>query len=180
MEELLSRARMLMWRLPFFGLAGLRDFARFRFFFPRNFLCDRDSLRYEIGSNSSSNTYPPYIEILIDSAGLEKDLNGVFTFVPNYDIGLPESGLLIWHIDEAIINDGLFSYSINSDLLYRGVDLEEADGAQDIGYVSLDIFNDPTSGWFGDMWYKGNSQYMFANPNMDGLAPLFGPETYPY
>ena len=138
-----------------------------------------DSLRYEIGSNSLSNTYPPYIEMLIDSAGLEKDSNGVFTFVPNYDIGLPESGLLIWHVDEAIINDGLFSYSINSDLLYRGVDLEEADGAQDIGYVSLDIFNDPTSGWFGDMWYKGNSQYMFANPNMDGLAPLFGPETYP-
>ena len=138
-----------------------------------------DSLRYEIGSNSSSNIYPPYIEILIDSSGLERDSNGVFTFVPNYDIGLPESGLLIWHIDEAIINDGIFSYSINSDLLNRGVDLEEADGAQDIGYVSLDIFNDPTSGWFGDMWYKGNSQYMFANPNMNGFAPLFGPETYP-
>ena len=129
-----------------------------------------DSLRYEIGSSSSSNLYPPYIEILIDSSGLERDSNGVFTFVPNYDIGLPESGLLIWHIDEAIINDGIFSYSINSDLLNRGVDLEEADGAQDIGYVSLDIFNDPTSGWFGDMWYKGNSQYMYANPNMDGFA----------
>ena len=138
-----------------------------------------DSLRYQIGLNSLSNTYPPYIEILIDSSGLEKDSNGVFTFVPNYDIGLPESGLLIWHIDESIINDGLFSYSINSDLIYRGVDLEEADGAQDIGYISLDIFNDPSSGWFGDMWYKGNSQYIFANPSMEGLPLLFGPETYP-
>ena len=34
-----------------------------------------------------------------------------------------------------------------------------------IGFISFDIFNDPTSGWFGDIWYKGNSQYVFANPN---------------
>ena len=99
--------------------------------------------------------------------------------MPNYDIGLPESGILIWHIDETIINSGISSYSINSDLYLKGVDLEEADGAQDIGFISFDIFNDPTSGWFGDMWFRGNSQYNFANPNMNGLAPLFGPETFP-
>ena len=138
-----------------------------------------DSLRYEIGSNSFSNTYPSYIEILIDSSGIIRDSNGVFNFVPNYDIGLPESGILIWHIDETIINSGIPSYGINSDLYLRGVDLEEADGAQDIGFTSFDIFNDPTSGWFGDMWFRGNSQYNFANPNMKGLAPLFGPETFP-
>ena len=113
-----------------------------------------DSMRYAIGSNSSTNTYPPYIEILHDSSGLEKDSNGVIISVPNYDVGLPESGLLIWHIDESVINAGLSTYSVNSNLLNRGVDLEEADGAQDIGFISLDIFNDPSSGWFGDLWYK--------------------------
>ena len=138
-----------------------------------------DSLRYEIGSNSYSNNYPSYIEILIDSSGIARDSNGVFNFVPNYDIGLPESGMLIWHIDESIIYDGISSYGINSDLNIKGVDLEEADGAQDIGFISFDIFNDPTSGWFGDIWYKGNSQYVFANPNMKGLKPIFGPETFP-
>ncbi len=138
-----------------------------------------DSLRYQIGSNSLSNTYPSYMEILFDSSGIERDSNGIFNFVPNYDIGLPESGLLIWHIDESIINDRISSYGINSDLLFRGVDLEEADGAQDIGFVSLDIFNDPTSGWFGDMWFKGNSQYGFANPSSSTLGTVFGPETFP-
>ena len=138
-----------------------------------------DSLRYEIGSNSYSNTYPSYIELLIDSSGISKDSNGVFNFVPNYDIGLPESGMLIWHIDESIIYNGISSFGINSDLNIRGVDLEEADGAQDIGYISFDIFNDPTLGWFGDIWYKGNSQYAFANPNLKGQKPIFGPETFP-
>ena len=138
-----------------------------------------DSLRYEIGSNSYNNTYPSYIEILIDSSGIARDSNGVFNFVPNYDIGLPESGMLIWHIDESIIYDRISSYGINSDLNLRGVDLEEADGAQDIGFISFDIFNDPTSGWFGDIWYKGNSQYGLANPKMKGLEPIFGPETFP-
>ena len=138
-----------------------------------------DSMRYAIGSNSSTNTYPPYIEILHDSSGLEKDSNGVIISVPNYDIGLPESGLLIWHIDESVINAGLSTYSVNSNLLNRGVDLEEADGAQDIGFVSLDIFNDPSSGWFGDLWYKGNSQYVYANPSMSGLKPMFSYDTYP-
>ena len=95
------------------------------------------------------------------------------------NIGLPESGLLIWHIDESIINGGLDTYSINSDISNRGIDLEEADGAQDIGYVSLDIFNDPSSGWFGDMWFKGNTQYVYANPFMADIKPSFGPDTYP-
>ena len=131
-----------------------------------------DSIRYAIGSNSSTNTYPPYIEILHDSSGLEKDSNGVIISVPNYDIGLPESGLLIWHIDESVINAGLSTYSVNSNLLNRGVDLEEADGAQDIGFVSLDIFNDPSSGWFGDLWYKGNSQYVYSNPYMLSLIHI--------
>ena len=138
-----------------------------------------DSMRYVMGSNSATNIYPSYVEILQDSSGIEKDVNGVVISVPNYDIGLPESGMLIWHIDESVINDGLLTYAINSDILNRGIDLEEADGAQDIGYVSLDIFNDPSSGWFGDMWYKGNSQYVYANPNMSGLKPIFGPDTYP-
>ncbi|MBA66028.1 MAG: hypothetical protein CMG55_09535 [Candidatus Marinimicrobia bacterium] len=138
-----------------------------------------DSIRFYMGVNSTTNTYPPYFQILQDSTGIVKDSNNVVVSVPNYDIGLPESGLLIWHIDEDIINYGIEAYSINSEISNRGVDLEESDGAQDIGYISLDIFNDPSSGWFGDMWYKGNSQYIFANPGMVGVKPSFGPYTYP-
>ena len=138
-----------------------------------------DSIRYLMGENSGDNVYPPYIEVLQDSTGLEKNENGVVISVPNYDIGLPASGLLIWHIDETIIYAGLNDYSVNSNLSRLGVDLEEADGAQDIGFPSIFMFNDPTAGYFGDVWFKGNSQYELANPGMEGMSPEFGPFTHP-
>ena len=138
-----------------------------------------DSIRYLMGENSGDNEYPPYIEVLQDSTGLEKNENGVVLSVPNYDIGLPASGLLIWHIDETIIHAGLNDYSVNSNLTRLGVDLEEADGAQDIGYPSIFMFNDPTAGYFGDVWFKGNTQYELSNPGMEGISPEFGPFTHP-
>ena len=138
-----------------------------------------DSIRYLMGENSGDNVYPPYIEVLQDSTGIEKNENGVVISVPNYDIGLPASGLLIWHIDETIIYAGLNDYSVNRNLSRLGVDLEEADGAQDIGFPSIFMFNDPTAGYFGDVWFKGNSQYELANPGMAGMSPEFGPFTHP-
>ena len=138
-----------------------------------------DSIRYLMGENSGDNVYPPYIEVLQDSTGIEKNENGVVISVPNYDIGLPASGLLIWHIDETIIYAGLNDYSVNRNLSRLGVDLEEADGAQDIGFPSIFMFNDPTAGYFGDVWFKGNSQYELANPGMEGMSPEFGPFTHP-
>ena len=138
-----------------------------------------DSIRYLMGINSNNNSYPPYIEILQDSTGIEKDDNGVVISVPNYDIGLPASGLLIWHIDDNIISSSIDDYGINNDVRSMGVDLEEADGAQDIGYPSIFLFNDPSSGYFGDMWFRGNTQFTLANPSLEGLKPEFGPYTYP-
>ena len=138
-----------------------------------------DSMRYAIWEKNGETDYPPFTEILQDSAWLEKDENGVVVFAPNYDIGLPASGLLIWHVDETVINAGLDDFSVNGDLSRLGVDLEEADGAQDIGYPSIHIFNDPSSGYFGDMWFKGNTQFELANPSMEGVSPEFGPFTYP-
>ena len=138
-----------------------------------------DSIRYLIGTMSNSGTYPSYSEILQDSSGIEKDINGVVVSVPNYDIGLPASGLLIWHIDDAIISSSIDGYGINHDIQSMGIDLEEADGAQDIGHQSIFLFNDPSSGYFGDMWFRGNTQYVLANPSYEGLKPEFGPFTYP-
>ena len=78
-----------------------------------------------------------------------------------------------------LIYSNLNSYSINVDIRSRGIDLEEAYGAQDLGYISDHIFFDPSNGYFGDMWFKGNNQYELANPNMVGLKPEFGPSTFP-
>ena len=136
-----------------------------------------DSTRYNIYENS--NRYPPFVEILFDSVLIDQDDNGVITNVYNYDLGLPSSGILIWHIDEVNIDRGINNYSINNDRLNRGVDLEESDGAQDIGFPSIFLFSDPSAGYFGDMWFKGNPEYERSNPSMDGLSPEFSHFSYP-
>ena len=61
-----------------------------------------DSIRYKIYQDT--NDYPSFIKSLVDSVEIEKDENGVLIKLPNYDLGLPASGLLIWHIDERLIN----------------------------------------------------------------------------
>ncbi len=136
-----------------------------------------DSMRYKIYEDNNYTNYPSYVELLFDSTGINKDENGVIISVPNYDIALPASGLLIWHIDDNIINAGINNFSINSNLNHLGIDLEEADGAQDIGYQSIYIFNDPSAGYFGDIWFTKNKEYQRANPNIDGLK--FNNFTYP-
>ena len=115
-----------------------------------------DSMRYLHWEQSG--IYPSYIEVLFDSIGIEKDINGVVTGIPNYDLGMPASGLLIWHIDENRIQAGISNYSVNSDLNGQGINLEEADGALDIGHPSFFMFTDPSAGYFGDMWFNGNKE----------------------
>ena len=138
-----------------------------------------DSMMYEQYEFSGFSRVPPFVEILFDSVDITKDSNGVVVDIPDYDLGLPSSGLLIWHIDETIIETGISDYSINSNINRPGVDLEEADGAQDIGKESFFLFNDPSSGYFGDMWFKGNLEYERANPSYEGFNLDFGPYTYP-
>ncbi len=132
-----------------------------------------DSARYAVWEKT--NEHPSMINVLMDSVGVKKNEYGVITDIPNYDLGLPASGLLIWHIDEKKINEGINSFSINADRNHRGIDLEEADGAQDIGYVS-NLLTDPSSGYWGDMWFAENKEYFRANAegNMD-----FTGYTYP-
>ena len=121
-----------------------------------------DSSRFTVWDKT--NVYPSFINILIDSVKVSKNEFGVISSIPNYNLGLPASGLLIWHIDEKKINNGFKDYSINSDRQLRGIDLEEADGAQDMGYVS-NLLTDPSSGYWGDMWFKENLEYFRANSN---------------
>ncbi len=138
-----------------------------------------DSTRYLMYEQSGKNRYPPFVEVFFDSVIIEKDANGVVISVSNYDIGLPASGLLIWHIDEDRINAGLSTYSVNGNREKRGVDLEEADGAQDIGYPNIFLFTDPTGGYFGDIWFQGNPEYEALYPDQEGQPLEFGPFTYP-
>ena len=121
---------------------------------------DIDSARLAVWEKTK--IYPSYIDVLFDSSGVIKNKYGVVTKINNYNMGMPASGFLIWHIDESRISKNINSYKINYDKLAKGIDLEEADGAQDIGYVS-NLLTDPSSGYWGDMWFNSNNQYFRSN-----------------
>ncbi len=74
-------------------------------------------------------------------------------------------GLLIWHIDEEIIQRGLVDNTVNADPNRRGVDLEEADGAEDIGrtYDLLEAGFGTESGWPLDFWFQENPNPSYNN-----------------
>lgn len=99
-------------------------------------------------------------------------LAGVITDVDEYDWALPGNGIVIWHIDENIIKEKITINKINADIKNRGVDVEEADGIQDIG----EHFTSPIGDFYGigsqeDFWFLGNKAKLYKNK--------FGPDTKP-
>ncbi|NUN71322.1 MAG: hypothetical protein HUU02_16615, partial [Bacteroidetes bacterium] len=82
-------------------------------------------------------------------------------------------GILIWHIDESVIERTIASNSVNADATRRGVDLEEADGSQDIGKSYP--FGDPASGTEDgspiDYWFSGNIFPNYTNTFSETTLP---------
>ncbi|MDA1027588.1 MAG: T9SS type A sorting domain-containing protein [Bacteroidetes bacterium] len=109
------------------------------------------------------NADPKFNDVTI--SGFE---GGVVVAVDQYDFALPGGedefgnplvgGILIWHIDENRIREGILTNRVNADPASRGIDLEEADSGQDIGFSS-------NGGLFGprfdlgspfDFWFQSN------------------------
>ena len=78
-----------------------------------------------------------------------------------YDSYLPGEGLLIWHIDEDVLNSNWNSNSVNQDEERKGVDLEEADGRDDLdSKTNQGDDEDPyTSGSFTKETYPNSKAY---------------------
>ncbi len=132
-----------------------------------------DSLRYELSRGRSD--YPTVREILETYYGdaVTFSARGVLIDVQNPDIGLPGSGCLIWHIDENVIDQNSAENRINADPEHRGVDLDEADGSQDIGqeFDFLSAGSGSEAGWILDMWYQGNTAPLFKNKFTPSSVP---------
>jgi hypothetical protein len=89
---------------------------------------------------------------------------GVVIDVDEYDAAIPGNGIVIWHIDEKIINQKISTNSINVDLYKKGVDVEEADGIQDIGEIFSSVLGTAIGeGGFNDFWFKGNKSKLYKN-----------------
>lgn len=102
-------------------------------------------------------------------------IKGVVIDVEDYDWSLPggvdrqgtfyDGGILIWHIDESVIEVNIATNTVNANPRRRGVDLEEADGSQDIGQIYSDIHpgRGSESGTALDFWFKGNASPVYKN-----------------
>ncbi len=102
---------------------------------------------------------------------------GVIVRVDNYDFGLAAlpngagEGILIWHVDEKVIEEKYADNAVNNDRARRGVHIVEGDGADDIGR-EYGIFGTQDLGWWGDFWFAGNEAFLAANPDL-GKVRLF-------
>ncbi len=101
---------------------------------------------------------------------------GIIVYVENgeYDFFLPgniddiaHGGLLIWHIDEKVIEANWEYNTVNANRNRKGVDLEEADGVQDF-----------------DKWVEGSYYEIYGSPfdpffksNNDSFTPYTNPNT---
>ena len=115
--------------------------------------------------NSFRDTYTNWLDAIVsvnDQFNIFEFQDSIITNVINYDLGLPSSGILLWHIDEPSIN---INQGINNNPLKKAVSVEEADGVLDIGFQSYALFSnyDPTSGTRWDLWYQENIAYHDAN-----------------
>ncbi|KXK02599.1 MAG: FG-GAP repeat protein [Chlorobi bacterium OLB4] len=114
-------------------------------------------------SFNDSNVYTQDISGF-ESFNIDK-IRGNVTDVSNPDWSLPglindtanfRGGILIWHIDENVIDENISSNSINNNIKRRGVSLEEAKGSQTIGVTFSTPFGDITGdGTIYDYWFKG-------------------------
>lgn len=92
-------------------------------------------------------------------------LEGVVINVDEFDWAVPGSGIVIWHIDENVINEKIAENKVNTDKHRRGVDVEEADGVQDIGERFFTIFGDEVigEGEPADLWFASNKSFLYKN-----------------
>lgn len=125
---------------------------------------------------------------------------GVLINVSNYDWSLPggpvnpnddeendngqrilNGGMLIWHIDEAVIRNNLEDNRVNANTDRRGVELMEADGAQDIGRTDGATPDRYTNGHAFDYWWEGNDFTVITTTGerIVFYENRFGPDTRP-
>lgn len=129
--------------------------------------------REEVTISNEDTRFDPF-----DSAEYDELIPpGVVVDVSNFDWSLPggldigedeeantdddrvlSGGILIWHIDEAVIRKNLDDNAINNDPDRKGVALIEADGAQDIGKPVEGLDGTRFSqGHAFDFWWSGNN-----------------------
>ncbi len=139
-----------------------------------------DSFFFELFMDSEDE--PSYLEVLstyFPDRIEVSDSSGVLLSVDDYDLGLPGAGILIWHVDERIIAENLATNRINDDPENRGVDIEEADGSQDIGElynITQAGFQSELGTWL-DFWFDSGNDEEFRPLYQNAFSTFTSPNT---
>ena len=127
-----------------------------------------------------------------NATSIDDFVGGVVVDVDDFDWAMPggldpdgnrlEGGMLVWHIDERLLAERLPQNQVNKDVNLRAVDLEEADGAQDIGFPTDNIFGPQVFlGTPFDFFYQDNPVVVIngAGEEIRLYQNRFGTDTYP-
>jgi len=98
----------------------------------------------------------------------------------NNDIGLPASGILVWHVDEQLIRQRLQYNMVNSDSTYKGVRLVEADGVSDISVQFQNVLGEQVYDFGGaeDVFpYESVIDSSSTIVRVNGFGPYTRPST---
>lgn len=137
---------------------------------------------------NQTNEFTSQLErgVVTNVSNFEWSLPGGLDYGPDERAGTADDrelngGILIWHIDEAVIQRELADQRVNANPRRRGVDLEEADGAQDIGRPATEDFSRQARGTAFDFWWDGNnaSVVTLENDTLTFYENRFGPDTRP-
>ncbi len=141
---------------------------------------DGAKITYALNGKNYTQTFSKdqtgFFSIDIDS------LKGVITDVDEFDWALPgliddtsdyKGGILVWHIDDNIIDSTIANDRINADKTSRGVNLMEASGVPQIGEMFTTILGDQVigEGSYEDYWYKNNPATLYKNIFSDNSRP---------
>lgn len=112
---------------------------------------------------------------LTDVSYLDWSLPGDISDTSNF-----RGGILIWQIDENVIEANFAANTINNNIEHKGVDLEEAKGSQDIGVTFNTPFGAITGdGSFVDFWYNGK-HYVPSSIYRNEFTPTSIPNSLSY
>lgn len=124
-------------------------------------------------------TYPYNVELDSVVVRTSSESNAIME-VTNYDVSLPASGILVWHVDERVIQERIELNMVNADSSYRGISLVEADGITDLGVQFIDIFSQAAYDYGGadDIFpHKKITDDRKQSFVVDSLGPFTRPST---
>ncbi len=102
--------------------------------------------------------------VIVDVEDIDWSLPGGTVIGDNNQQVKVMGGILLWHIDERVIEANQASNTVNADPRLRGVDLEQAEGPQDIGEELRTIFGTTIGdGSPLDFWFRGNISPVYKN-----------------